>query len=360
MVRGWTGHADGRHHGAHGAEVSRSVGTDTSEFLDFSQNINPLGAPAGAVEAARNADFSGYPDLCYLELREAVGKYLGVYRDRVLPTNGGAEALFLAARVAAEGRVGGRAIITEPTFSEYAAAARAAGFEIERRVVRRAEDGFKLDPKSLGDLTDVGLVFLCNPNNPTGGAMQRDEVLEIAGHLREAGVSLVVDEAFVDFVPEASVVSSVGRGGFGNVLIARSFTKFFGIPGLRLGALICSDTELAQSFQPSWSVNAVASAAGISAADDDAFTETSIVETDRLREDLYARLKALPGIRPYPGAANFLLVHGPEGLSYSLIHRRVLVRDCEPFLGLGAGYFRVAVRTAEENRRLVEAIREEL
>lgn len=359
MVRGWAGHAGGRHHGAHGAEVSRAVGATVSDFLDFSQNINPLGTPAGAVEAARTADFTGYPDLGYVELREALGKYLGVSRDRVLPTNGGAEALFLAARVAAENRIGKRAIILEPTFSEYAAAARAAGFEAERRAARRPEDGFKLDPKSLGDLADGGLVFLCNPNNPTGGAMSRDDVLEIARRLGEAGVVLVVDEAFVDFVPEASVVSSVGSSGFENLLVARSFTKFFGIPGLRLGALISGDTELARAFQPSWSVNAVAAAAGISAAGDDAFTESSIAEVARLREDLYAGLDALPGIRPYPGAANFLLVHGPAELPDRLIRRRVLVRSCEPFMGLGAGYFRVAVRTAKENRLLVEAIREE-
>lgn len=360
MVRGWAGRAGGRHHGAHGAEVSRAVGATASDFLDFSQNINPLGTPAGAVEAARTADFAGYPDLGYVELREALGRYLGVSRDCVLPANGGAEALFLAARVAAESRVGERAIILEPTFSEYAAAARAAGFEVERRVARRAGDGFTLDPESLGDLEDVGLVFLCNPNNPTGGAMRRGEVLEISHRLGEAGVVLVVDEAFVDFVPEISVVSSVGRSGFENLWVARSFTKFFGIPGLRLGALISSVTELAQSFQPSWSVNAVAAAAGISAADDDAFAESSIAEVARLRENLYAGLEALPGIRPYPGAANFLLVHGPAGLPDRLIRRRVLVRSCEPFMGLGAGYFRVAVRTDEENRRLVAEIREEL
>ncbi|HEX2729635.1 MAG TPA: aminotransferase class I/II-fold pyridoxal phosphate-dependent enzyme, partial [Rubrobacteraceae bacterium] len=295
--------------------MSRAVGAPAADFLDFSQNINPLGAPAVAVEAARAAGFAGYPDLGYPELRSALGEYLGVSRDCVLPTNGGAEALFLAARVAAENRVGVRAVILEPTFSEYAAAARAAGFEVERRVTRRAEAGFTLEPSFLGDIEDVGLVFLCNPNNPTGGAMRRQEVLEISHRLGEAGAVLVVDEAFVDFVPEASVASSVGRSGFENLLVARSFTKFFGIPGLRLGALISSDTELPRSFQPSWSVNSVAAAAGISAAGDYAFAETSIAEVARLRGDLYARLDALPGIQPYPGAANFLLVHGPAELS---------------------------------------------
>lgn len=360
MVRGWAGHADGRHHGAHGAEVLRALGGISDDLLDFSQNINPLGAPAGAVEAARNAGFAVYPDLGYADLRKALGEYVGVSDDYVLPTNGGAEALFLAARAAAEARSGKKAVILEPTFSEYAAAARAAGFEVERRVARRAEDAFTMDPETLGDLADVGLVFLCNPNNPTGGAMTRDAMLEVSRCLAEAGVVLVVDEAFADFVPGVSVASRVGLGGFENLLVARSFTKFFGIPGLRLGALISADTGLAGAFQPSWSVNAVAAAAGIAAASDQAFTKSSISEVTWLREDLYAELEALPGIRPYPGAANFLLVEGPDTLTERLARRRVLVRSCEPFLGLGTGYFRVAVRTMEENRLLVEAIREEL
>ncbi len=355
MVSGWAEHPGGRHHGAHGELVSRSLGFGSEELLDYSQNINPLGTPPAALEAARRALYeeSGrYPDLDYAELREALAGYLGTSPGKVVPTNGGAEALFLAARAAGPGK----ALVLEPTFSEYAAAASAAGMGVVRRVARRRDDGFRLDPGTLEDLDGISVVFLCNPNNPTGDSLERREVLEVAGRVRDGGAVLVVDEAFADFTPEISVAAEVGEG----LCVARSFTKFFAIPGLRLGCLVCDDVPRVQALQPSWSVNAVASAAGISAARDEGFTETSVAEVGRLREELYASLEALPGIEPFPGAANFLLVHGPEGLAERLARRGVLVRGCDPFVGLGPGYFRVAVRTKAENGRLAAEIREEL
>ncbi len=356
MASGWVGHPGGRHHGAQGAEVSRTLDVPEGDLLDFSQNVNPLGTPAGALEAARRALHEGvgwYPDLGYPRLREALATYLGASPENIVPTNGGAEALFLAARAAGGA---GNALILEPTFSEYAPAARTAGLEPVRRVARRPQDGFRLDPRALGALDDVALVFLCNPNNPTGDALSRAEVLEMAARTREAGTSLVVDEAFADFTPGASVVPEAG----GNLFVARSLTKFFAIPGLRLGCLVCEGAARVQAFQPSWSVNAVAAAAGVAALQDRGFVGASLAAVERLREELYEALKALPGLIPFPGAANFLLVRGPVGLPERLARRGVLVRGCEPFVGLGRGYFRVAVRSAPENERLLAAIEEEL
>jgi threonine-phosphate decarboxylase len=355
VVRGWAQHPGDRHHGAHGDLVSRSLGVRVGELLDFSQNINPLGAPRGALEAARRAlyeDSSRYPDLEYTGLRGALAAYLGVGAEMVVPTNGGAEALFLAARAAGKG---GKALVLEPTFSEYAAAAAASGKEPVRRVARREED-FEWDSTPLRDLEGVSVVFLCNPNNPTGDLLDRGAVLEVADRVVEAGAVLVVDEAFADFVPEISVTDMVDRG----LWVARSFTKFFAIPGLRLGCLVCDDAARVQALQPSWPVNSVAAAAGVAAVNDRSFAEASRAEVARLREDLFGALDALPDLQPFPGAANFLLVRGPDGLPERLAGRGVLVRGCGPFHGLGSWFFRVAVRSAEENGRLVAAIREEL
>ncbi|MDQ2671477.1 MAG: aminotransferase class I/II-fold pyridoxal phosphate-dependent enzyme, partial [Actinomycetota bacterium] len=323
MVRGWAQHPGGRHHGAHGDLVSRSLGVRVGELLDFSQNINPLGAPKDALEAARRAlyeDSGRYPDLEYIGLREALAAYLGVGAEMVVPTNGGAEALFLAARAAG---TGGKALVLEPTFSEYAAAAAASGKEPVRRVARREED-FEWDSTPLRDLEGVSVVFLCNPNNPTGDLLDRGAVLEVAARVVEAGAVLVVDEAFADFVPEISVTDMVDRG----LWVARSFTKFFAIPGLRLGCLVCDDAGRVQTLQPSWPVNSVAAAAGIAAVEDKGFAEASRAEVARLREDLFGALAALPGLQPFPGAANFLLVRGPDGLPERLARRGVLVRGC--------------------------------
>jgi len=335
--------------------VSRDLQVSVEDLLDFSQNINPLGPPPQALDAARRALFEAsgrYPDLEYRELRDGLAGYLEVPPENVVPTNGGAEALFLAAGAARAGD----ALILEPTFSEYAAAARASGREVVRRLVRRPEDGFRLDHAALGDLRGISVVFLCNPNNPTGESLDPAEVLGIADRVREAGALLVVDEAFADFAPGISVGGMVGE----SLWVARSFTKFFAIPGLRLGCLICDDAELVKRLQPSWPVNAVAAAAGIAAVDDAGFSTASVAEVTRLRDDLYFALDNLPGLQPYPGAANFLMVRGPEALAGRLARRGLLVRGCEPFMGLGAGFFRVAVRSEAENERLLSALREEL
>ncbi|HJQ28762.1 MAG TPA: aminotransferase class I/II-fold pyridoxal phosphate-dependent enzyme, partial [Rubrobacter sp.] len=317
MVRGWAQHPGDRHHGAHGNLVSRSLDIPVGELLDFSQNINPLGAPSGALEAARRALYeeSGrYPDLDYIELREALEVYLGVSAHNIVPTNGGAEALFLAARAAG---LGGNALVLEPTFSEYAAAARAAGLDTVRRVARRPDGGFRWDPSVLEDLGGISVVFLCNPNNPTGDSLARDEVLEVARRVREAGAVLAVDEAFADFSPEVGVADQVDE----SLWVARSFTKFFAIPGLRLGCLVCDDAGRVQALQPSWSVNTAAAAAGIAAVRDTGFADTSVSEVARLREDLFEALDEIAGLEPFPGAANFLLVRGPDGLSERLARR---------------------------------------
>jgi threonine-phosphate decarboxylase len=356
VVRGWAQHPGDRHHGAHGDLVSRALDVRVGELLDFSQNINPLGAPSDALRAARLAldEESGrYPDLEYTGLRGALAAYLGVSEEMVVPTNGGAEALFLAARAAG---TSGRALVLEPTFSEYAAAAQASGMEPVRRVARRSRNGFGWDPTSLEDLEGVSVVFLCNPNNPTGEALDYGEVLEVAARVKEAGAVLVVDEAFADFVPGISVAAMVDRG----LWVARSLTKFFAIPGLRLGCLVCDDARRVQALQPSWPVNAVAAAAGISAVRNLDFAEASVAEVARLRNDLFETLNELPGLQPFPGAANFLLVRGPDGLPGRLARRGVLVRGCGPFDGLGPEYFRVAVRGEAENGRLVAAIEEKL
>lgn len=359
MVKGWAATQDGRHHGAHYAEAAQALGTSLDAFLDFSQNINPLGPPAAALTAAEKAlheEVGRYPDLGYAELRTALAGYLGVSPESVLPTNGGAEALFLAARAAAEGP-GSKAIILEPTFSEYAAAARTAGFEVERVVVRRSGTGFWLDATvldgTLGKRRDVGLVFLCNPNNPTGDSVPRQDVLRIAQRVREAGAILVVDEAFADFAPHLSVAPDVDEALF----VARSFTKFFAVPGLRLGCLVTSEVARVRAFQPSWPVNAVAAAVGISAAGDGAFAEATLTEVELRRQELLDALGELTEITAYPGSANFFLARGPRTLPEDLARKGVLVRGCEPFRGLGPGFFRIAVRGAEENGRLVEALR---
>jgi threonine-phosphate decarboxylase len=362
MVKGWVTSPDGRHHGAVNAEATRALGARPGGFLDFSENVNPLGPPEAALAAGARALYGEarrYPDLNYPELRKALAGYLNVSPETVLPTNGGAEALFLAARTAAEGS-GRKALVLEPTFSEYAAAARAAGLEVVRVVARHPETSFRLNlavlDEALKNPRDIGLVFLCNPNNPTGDAVPRQEVLRVAERVREAGAVLVVDEAFADFLPHSSVASEVDRSFF----VARSFTKFFAVPGLRLGCLVARDVGRVQGFQPSWSVNAVAAAVGIAATEEAGFAKTTLAEVEVRRRELLSALREMLEITVYPSVANFLLLRGPKELAKRLAKRGILVRSCEPFSGLGPGFFRIAVRGKEDNERLIGTLRDVL
>jgi threonine-phosphate decarboxylase len=358
VAEGWVTSPGGRHHGAHALSAAASLDAPAESFLDFSQNINPLGSPPGVLEAARAAIASAttYPDASYAELRWSLADYLGVNGDHVLLTNGGAEALFLAALGLA--RSGARrALIPEPTFSEYAAAAHAAGLELARRQAWREERaGFHLDTGALRDLAASDVVFLCNPNNPTGTALPREETLALARAAREAGATLVVDEAFADFAPELSVAAEADE----RLVVARSFTKFFAVPGLRLGCLVTLEAPTYGALQPSWPVNVAAEAAGISAASNPGFARRSLELISELRAGLRTGLSAIPGLRAFDGAANFLLVRGPAGMPERLARRGILLRGCEPFEGLGPEYFRIAVRGEEDNRRLLEALRDEL
>ena len=142
--------------------------------------------------------------------------------------------------------------------------------------------------------------------------------------------------------------------------MVRSFTKFFAIPGLRLGCVITPEARRLASFQPSWPVNAAAAAAGVASVSDAEFAGRSVRYVGELRRELGGDLAALPGLTVYESAANFLLLSGPEGIVERLARRGALVRGCEPFEGLGTRHIRVAVRKREDNRRLVQILREVL
>ena len=356
MVEGWSEHAGDRHHGAHGEAVSRSLQVRVEDLLDFSQNINPFGPPPEALEAARRALYEEsvrYPDLKYTKLRGALAQYLDVAPENIVPTNGGAEALFLAAGAAGAGG----ALVLEPTFSEYAAAARASGMEVVRRVVRRPEDGFRFDHAAVEDLGGISVVFLCNPNNPTGDSLDYGEVLEVADRVREAGAILVVDEAFADFMPGISVAAMVERRALGRAVfhqVLRDTGPAARLPRLRRsGARPEATTFVAgqrrrrrrrhrrrqgQQLRRSVGCRGRPSA----------------------RRTLRRSGRSRTACSLSPARRTFFSCRGPEGLAGRLARRGVLVRGCGPFMGLGPGYFRVAVRGEAENARLISALREEL
>jgi threonine-phosphate decarboxylase len=349
-------------HGGNVFAVARCLGVPPGEILDFSASINPLG-PAPGVREALLASFDRlvhYPDNEAVELKQALAGCHGVDPAHVVIANGSTELIYLIPRL-----VGGkRGLIVAPPFSEYAKSLRRAGWEIGYLELK-PEKGFSLSLAELeGRLAEgYDVLFLCNPGNPTGKLLPRTEVERVLEACRRGGTFLVLDEAFMDFCEEESAKHAVVGGGKGVVL--RSMTKFFAVPGLRLGYAMGAEAvirEIAALREP-WSVNTVAQVAGLASLADIDYRERTLRYVAGERDFLVAGLAAIPGLKPHPSAANYILVEIGTGLSAAelrneLLKERILIRDCANFHGLSGSFFRAAVRTREENERLLAALAE--
>lgn len=375
--------------GDHGGNLYRAAaryGLPPEGFIDFSASLNPLGPPHGVIERLRarlGAGAARYPDPDAIAARAALAARLGVPPGAVLVTNGGAEAIHLAVRAALAGAGAAaagagaaaprpappRLVLPAPTFSEYARAARAVDAPVVR-VPLSPDAGFRIDPDALAAVLRPGdLLFLANPNNPTGTLMSRADLERLAARADATGATLAVDEAFLGFVPGGDALSLAARAAARpELLVVGSLTKLYCLPGLRLGYAVGTPERIAAlaALQPAWSVNAPAQDALLACLEqaDFAARTQAVVEAERAR--LAGALDTLPGLRAFPSRANYLLVdcraagRTAADLADALGRRGILIRDCGGFPGLDPHYFRVAVRGPKENEALVAALRDAL
>ena len=324
--------------------------------LDFSANINPLGLAPGVEKAlAGTAAVSvHYPDPLCRELRAALSRFEGKPAEQILCGGGAADLIYRLAF----GLRPKTALLPAPTFAEYALALAAAGCKVTHLDLAEGS-GFALDEGILDALDGAEIVFLCNPNNPTGRVTDRRLMERILARCREAGATLVVDECFLDFLEDGEKYSMKPLLGEGEKLvILRAFTKIFAIQGLRLGYALCGNKALLARIEaagPPWAVSAPAQLCGCAAVEETAYLR----ETRRVvalgRAQLEQGLAAL-GCTVYPSAANYLMFRARPGLAADLMPKGILLRNCENYRGLCPGYYRTAVRTKEENKTLLEAI----
>ena len=352
LVLGWNDNMK-RIHGGDWAGFESEYGTRP---LDFSANISPLGLPDGvrAAASAALADAERYPDPLCRALRAALSEYHGVPEENIVCGNGAAELIWRLCRALRPKK----AALFAPTFAEYARALEAEGCEIAYIPLRRrrisAEHG-RARPAG------TELLFLCNPNNPTGRLAERgvQALLELCRE-RDA---LIVDECFLDFC-ETGGYSLVGAlRETPRLVILRAFTKTHAMAGLRLGYALCGSAALAEKLQQSaepWAVSSIAQAAGVAALREEAYITRlrALVGAERAR-----LIPALEGLRlrVIPGEANFLLFRAEDGaLSEKLRRRGILIRPCGNFAGLDENWYRAAVRTQTENDQLLRALGEVL
>jgi threonine-phosphate decarboxylase len=343
---------------SHGGNLSRMAATlaiPEEQLLDFSASITPLGMP----EAARLAIVDGlerlghYPDPEARGLAHAAAAAYNLDPETVLAANGSTELIYLLPRALRPGRV----LLCGPGFAEYERAAQLAGAKIKWHPLKR-KAAFRVEPAEfIAALAGCDLAFLCNPNNPTGHGLERKAVIEIAKAARRAGCILALDEAFADFCPELSLLGSYRNS---HLLIIRSLTKFFALPGLRAGFLAGPPRLLARiaAHKEPWSVNTLAEKAGCAALADDDFRERTLQFTAGERGWLAAELARRTGAEIFPAAANYLFLETPHApaLIAGLLRQGIAVRDCANFRGLNHRFIRVAVRSRPENLRLLAAI----
>ncbi len=342
------------HGGLDAAEI-RGLGLDPAGVLDFSASLNPLGPPPGVMEAMATVDPSRYPERWSDTLALAIAESEGMPRARVFVGNGSSELLHLLAR--AYLRPGDRATVLGPTFGEFEAACQSVGV-LPRQVVAFEAQGYRWDVGDVRRLVEAEqphLVYLCNPNNPTGVYLQEAGVRQLAEAVGDGGL-LIVDEAYRAFVDDPWESNPLLQ--LGNVVLVRSMTKDYALAGLRLGYLLGPERtmENLRRVQPSWSVNVAAQAAGLAALRDRAHLDRA---REAVREAKAYLVEALrdSGLEVAPSSANFLLVKVGDGAGtrQALLREGVAVRDCASF-GLPE-HVRVGIRKLEDCRRLVEATR---
>lgn len=336
----------------HGGDIYRN-----QIELDFSVNVNPLGMPKRVEEALMQAvgESAAYPDILAEDLKKSVAKRFGVPEGSLLFGNGASE-LFLAIVHAVSPK---KIVIPVPSFFGYEHAAKAAGGEINY-VQLLEEDAFCMDERLLEHLDETAdLLFLANPNNPVGNTIEPETLHSILCHCREQGIVVVLDECFVEFCGEA-VSALPWRLEFPNLLIVRAFTKIYAIPGVRLGYLIGAERELLERIGrqlPEWNLSTFAQRAGCAACRELSYVEETKQQVAAERRFLTEGLRAL-GITVYPGAANFLFLRSGLPLYERLLEKHILIRDCSNYRGLKKGYYRIAVKSHEENEELLRQIGE--
>ncbi len=346
-------------HGGDLTAVALQYGVPEENLLDFSTNVNPLGPPRGVVDVVRRFAehpelFLRYPEPSYERLRHRLAADHGVGADQIVITNGAAAALDVAIRAMRWQRC----LLPVPAFSEYERILSNAGTQTQCLVL---DDAFSFDEAGFEQaLRNCDGVILTNPHNPSGGVLSRERLHNVIAACRARGAQILLDEAFVDYCPDVSVVDSACD----DVVVVRSLTKFYGMPGLRVGYLVggVALSNRVAGLLPSWPVGSLELEAACIALEDHEYALSTRAHNSREREILAASLRAV-GCRVFASAANFLCLELP-GIDVDVLLRRlvcefgIVVRDVRTYDGVAnRSLVRLGVRDSVANTRLVAALR---
>ncbi|MFC1951206.1 histidinol-phosphate transaminase [Chloroflexota bacterium] len=343
-------------HGGYNYSELRAIGVLPEEVLDFSVSLSPLGAPQGVCPTVKGSKVALYPDSGSSTLKRCLSKKLGVGPKNLLVGNGSTEIIRLAALTYLDSE--DKALIIEPTYAEYEASCAITGVSVMKLTMQQNSNGFKYDLHAIIAAIEEHkpkAIFICNPNNPTGNYISRDQFEQIASAATDS--LIVLDEAYVSFVNDAwNAIEILDKY---NLLIVRSMTKDYALAGLRVGYGIANEQiiDAMQRVCPPWNVNMVAQHAAVLALQQNGHIEKSREMAYKNKSFLTAELSAM-GFECMPSDANFFLIDVKDASQFKgkLLAKKILVRDCTSF-GL-PNYIRIAPKSIKKCKRLIEAIRE--
>ncbi len=356
-------------HGADVFEAAEKTGLGSDGILDFSSSVNPLGVSLKVLEAIEGSFglISRYPDSSSTALREAIAQhYGGLSKDNIIAGNGSTELIYLFTETFLQREE--IALVGAPTFGEYERAVLRSGKKVKH--IQLGED-FRLEANQFISTMKgkVKIVFLCNPNNPTSLLTKTEDLLEIVENAFAKDVLVFLDEDFLEFVDENKKLSLIGKiDEFPNLFVLRSFTKLYGLTGLRVGYGVASKEiiEILLSAKIPWNLNCLAQIAAVAALSDEEHLLRSLALVKAEKAFLMGELTQFETFKVYPPDANFFFIDIRNSgftaaqLKEKLLTRGVLIRDCSSFVGLDKYYIRLAVKTRPENEKLIDALKKTL
>jgi len=354
---------------SHGGDIwgfSRKYNVPIEDVLEFSGPINFLGPSPKAVEAVKQYAklIKFYPDPNPVEFKAEIARYVGhdVKQENVILGNGSIELIYAIAEILPRGF---KALIPVPSFSEYEKAALRVGSEV---TFMQLPKDFALENEKIkrAITPETKILCICNPHSPSGALYSKESLLDLVDFCHKKDIIFSVDENYIEFAGKGQETTLAGMvKKFENLFVIRSVTKFFGMAGIRLGYGLAEPNLVAklENVRVPWSINSLASCATLAAFNDAEFIENTKKTIAQEREELAKSLGEIEGLHVFPSVTNFLLVKIENGeitstqLKETLSKERMLIRDCCTFTGLDDSYFRVTVRSAKDNQKLVKALK---
>ncbi|MGL5084794.1 MAG: pyridoxal phosphate-dependent aminotransferase, partial [Clostridium sp.] len=339
----------------------RKYGISPNDLIDFSANINPMGLNNNVKDEMIKSlsKIDKYPDITYYNLKKSISEYENINYENLFLGNGAAEVIFNIVR----GLKPKNVLLPAPTFSEYEEAVLSVDGEVEYYKLQE-KDGFSLNSGIINYLNEsIDMIFICNPNNPTGVLTKNTFIEKLAVKAMKTKTIIVIDESFLDFISgEEEYTSKTLIEKYTNIIIVKSLTKFFAMPGIRIGYGITSNKEYVNMINKvtvPWSINTVACFGTIKALTEEKYIKDSIKFVEIEKDYLYSCLREIEVIKVFKPSVNFIMFKVLKiiDLKQKMLKENILIRSCDNYEGLDSSFYRIAIRTRSENEKIVKALK---